>query len=50
MSLNFFIICLLRASLDRMCLNFNSMSKAAVAERSFLNDWSIKLMASSSKA
>lgn len=50
MSLNFCIIWLLMASLERMCLNLSSMSKAADAERRVLKDWSMKLMASASMA
>lgn len=48
MSLNFLIRWLLMASVERMCLNFRSRSKAAVEERSVLKDWSMMLMASSS--
>lgn len=38
MSLNFCIIWLLIASLERMCLNFRSMSKAAAADLKVLKD------------
>ena len=50
MSLNFFIICELIASRERMFLNLSSMSKAPSAERSVLKDSLMKCLASSSMA